>query len=74
LFTYALDYIAGSQDIPLAVCIINFDGGGRMMCTMTDRDISEIKVDMPLEMTFRKLFTVEGVHNYFWKCVPLRTE
>jgi hypothetical protein len=24
-------------------------------------------------MTFRRLFTAGGVHNYFWKARPLRT-
>jgi hydroxymethylglutaryl-CoA synthase len=23
-------------------------------------------------MTFRRLFTAEGVHNYFWKARPIR--
>lgn len=72
LFTYSLDYIAGTMDVPLPVCIVNFEGGGRMLSTMTDRDINEIKIDMPLEMSFRKLGTVGGVHNYYWKCIPAR--
>ncbi len=72
LFTYALDYIAGSVDVPLVVCIVNFDGGGRALMTMTDRVIEEIEVDMPLEMSFRKLYEAEGIHNYFWKCTPVR--
>ncbi|RJP71658.1 MAG: hydroxymethylglutaryl-CoA synthase family protein [Candidatus Abyssobacteria bacterium SURF_17] len=73
LFTYSLDYIAGSMDVPLAVCIVNFEGGGRMLCTMTDRDVSEIQVDMPLEMSFRRVNTIAGVPNYFWKCIPVRS-
>jgi hydroxymethylglutaryl-CoA synthase len=72
LFTYALDYIAGAVDVPLVVCIVNFDGGGRALMTMTDRVIEEIEVDMPLEMSFRKLYEAEGIHNYFWKCTPVR--
>jgi hydroxymethylglutaryl-CoA synthase len=72
LFTYALDYIAGSVDVPLVVCIVNFEGGGRALMTMTDRVIEEIEVDMPLEMSFRKLYEAEGIHNYFWKCTPVR--
>jgi hydroxymethylglutaryl-CoA synthase len=72
LFTYALDYIAGSVDVPLAVCIVNFEGGGRALMTMTDRVVEEIEVDMPLEMSFRKLYEAEGIHNYFWKCTPVR--
>jgi uncharacterized OB-fold protein len=72
LFTYALDYIAGSVDVPLVVCIVNFEGGGRALLTMTDRVIEDIEVDMPLEMSFRKLYEAEGMHNYFWKCTPVR--
>jgi hydroxymethylglutaryl-CoA synthase len=72
LFTYALDYIAGSVDVPLAVCIVNFEGGGRALMTMTDRIIEDIEIDMPLEMSFRKLYEAEGIHNYFWKCTPMR--
>ena len=72
LFTYALDYIAGSVDVPLAVCIVNFAGGGRALMTMTDRVVEEIDIDMPLEMSFRKLYEAEGIHNYFWKCTPMR--
>jgi hydroxymethylglutaryl-CoA synthase len=72
LFTYALDYIAGAVDVPLVVGIVNFEGGGRALMTMTDRVIEEIEVDMSLEMSFRKLYTAEGIHNYFWKCTPVR--
>jgi hypothetical protein len=24
-------------------------------------------------MTFRKLFTADGIHDYFWKARPVRT-
>jgi len=73
LFTYSLDYLGLTLDPPLVVCFINFEGGGRMQCVMTDRVIDEIKISMPLEMSFRKLHTVGGIHNYYWKCIPART-
>ncbi|MBI2876376.1 MAG: OB-fold domain-containing protein [Candidatus Tectomicrobia bacterium] len=72
LFTYAMDYIAGSVDPPLVVSVINFEGGGRMLCAMTDREVSELQVDMPVQMSFRKLFQAGGIHNYYWKCMPVR--
>jgi hypothetical protein len=25
-----------------------------------------------VELTFRKLFTADGIHNYFWKARPIR--
>jgi hypothetical protein len=27
-----------------------------------------------VELTFRKLFTADGIHNYFWKARPIRAE
>jgi hypothetical protein len=27
---------------------------------------------MPVEMSFRKLRVVNGIHNYYWKAVPQR--
>ncbi|OGW16549.1 MAG: hypothetical protein A3G93_03845 [Nitrospinae bacterium RIFCSPLOWO2_12_FULL_45_22] len=72
LFTYAMDYIAGTVDVPLVISVVNFEGGGRILCAMTDRDIGEIKIGMPVAMSFRKLYSAGGIHNYFWKCTPIR--
>jgi len=72
VFTYAMDYLAPTGDPPLVIVVVNFEGGGRILNMMTDRDINELKIGMPIEMTFRKLFTPKGVHNYYWKSMPLR--
>ncbi len=40
---------------------------------MTDVDPAEVKIGDRVEMTFRKLYTAEGIHNYFWKARPLAT-
>ena len=29
---------------------------------------------MPVEMTFRRLYYVNGVYNYWWKCQPVRCQ
>ncbi|MBE9501439.1 MAG: OB-fold domain-containing protein [Chloroflexi bacterium] len=72
LYTYAMDYLQPVGDPPLVIAVINFERGGRAVTMMTDRDINELKVDLPVEMTFRKLFTARGVHNYYWKSMPVR--
>jgi hydroxymethylglutaryl-CoA synthase len=72
VFTYSMDYLAGTIDTPLVVAVVNFEGGGRWLGMMTDREISEVRIGMPVELTFRKLRTVGGVHNYYWKCMPVR--
>ena len=72
VFTYAMDYLAGTVDVPLVVTVVNFEGGGRMIAMMTDREPDDVHVGMPVEMSFRCLRTVGGVHNYYWKSVPVR--
>ena len=73
VFTYSMDYIAGAVDTPLVVTVVDFEGGGRVLCMMTDRELDEIHVGMPVEMSFRKLRVVNGIHNYYWKAIPRRT-
>ncbi len=58
--------------MPLVVTVVNFDGGGRGIFMMTDREIDQIKVGMPLEMSFRKFGVIGGIHNYHWKTSPVR--
>ena len=74
VFTYSMDYIAGAVDTPLVVAVVDFQGGGRMVCMITDRELEEVRVGMPVTMSFRKLRVVNGIHNYYWKAVPSRFE
>ena len=73
VFTYSMDYLAGTTDTPLVITVVNFECGGRMLCMMTDRELDEVEVGMPVEMSFRKLRVVNGIHNYYWKSIPART-
>lgn len=61
-----------SFDMPVTVSAVDFEGGGRIICDMTDRDPDQVKVGMPVEMTFRKLRRLGGINNYWWKCRPVR--
>ncbi len=74
VFTYSMDYIAGAVDLPLVVSAVDFQGGGRIICMMTDRELAEVRVGMPVAMSFRKLRVVNGIHNYYWKAIPRRFE
>ena len=68
-----MDFIAGAVDTPLVIVSVDFEGGGRMLCMMTDRALDEVSIDMPVEMSFRKLRVVNGIHNYYWKAIPKRS-
>jgi len=70
--SFSHDYLALSADPPNTMAVVDFDGGGRGLFEMADRDPEECKVGMGVEMTFRKIFFDRGIHNYFWKCKPTR--
>ncbi|HCX89188.1 MAG: 3-hydroxy-3-methylglutaryl CoA synthase [Deltaproteobacteria bacterium CG12_big_fil_rev_8_21_14_0_65_43_10] len=74
LFTFCKDFLAQSIDPPVITSIVHLDleEGVRVFCTMSDRDPDTVKVDMPVEMTFKKISEAEGFFNYFWKCRPVR--
>jgi len=72
IFTFSLDYLVPGIDRPLAITVINFEGGGRGLFMMTDREIEDVRCEAPVEMSFRKLRSSGGVHNYYWKAVPAR--
>jgi 3-hydroxy-3-methylglutaryl CoA synthase/uncharacterized OB-fold protein len=66
-----LDGLSYSQMPAMMVAVIDFDGGGRLECEVADVDSHALPSGTRVEMTFRKKFTVDGVHNYFWKARPV---
>jgi 3-hydroxy-3-methylglutaryl CoA synthase len=70
--TYTIDHLAYTLQPPVVVAVVDFDGGGRFFSELTDVDPKEVKIGMELEMTFRRLYAADGVHNYFWKARPKR--
>jgi len=70
--TYALDRLAYSMNPPNVNVVLDFDGGGRFICEMTDCEPDKVGIGDEVEMTFRKLYSADGVHNYFWKARPKR--
>jgi hydroxymethylglutaryl-CoA synthase len=71
--TFTVDRLAFSLSPPVVAAVVDFDGGGRFQCELTDVDPANVHIGDRVEMTFRKLFTADGVHNYFWKARPIRT-
>ncbi len=70
--TYTLDHLAYSLQPPVVSMVVDFDSGGRVVCELTDGDPDAVKIGDRLEMTFRRFYTGQGVHNYFWKARPQR--
>jgi uncharacterized OB-fold protein len=57
---------------PITFAGVDFDGGGRHPVELTDVDVDSLQIGDRVEMTFRKLFTADDIHNYFWKARPVR--
>lgn len=71
--TYTVDRLAFTLSPPVIAAVVDFDGGGRFQCEMTDVDPTQVHIGDRVEMTFRRLFTAgNGVHDYFWKARPQR--
>jgi len=69
------EVFSSSQD-PITgrvVGLVNFDGGGRIFCNLSDGDISEFQIGTPVEMSFRtlELLSTDTISSYIWKAVPL---
>jgi len=69
--TYTIDKLVYSPSPPVVFAIVDFDGGGRAPIELTDVDPKAVAIGDRIEMTFRKLFTADGIHNYFWKGRPV---
>jgi hydroxymethylglutaryl-CoA synthase len=69
--TYTVDRLAFSPSPPMIDAVVDFDGGGRYSFELTDATPDEVQIGTRVEMTFRRLYTSGGVHNYFWKARPI---
>jgi hydroxymethylglutaryl-CoA synthase len=69
--TYTVDRLAFSPSPPMIDAVVDFDGGGRYTLEVADAAPDEIDIGTRIELTFRRLYTAGGVHNYFWKVRPI---
>ncbi|MFM7617181.1 MAG: OB-fold domain-containing protein [Actinomycetes bacterium] len=74
IVTFTIDKLAYSPSPPVVFAVVDFDGGGRLPVELTDVDPTDVTIGGRVEMTFRRLFTADGIHNYFWKARPVRGE
>jgi len=73
VLTYATDLLTPTKAPPAVNVFVEFEGGGRMVCELTDCDSEKVEIGMPVEMTFRKLQQFPEMYDYFWKARPVVT-
>jgi hydroxymethylglutaryl-CoA synthase len=65
--TYTVDRLAFSPSPPMINVVVDFDGGGRSLLELADARPDEVAIGRRVRLTFRRMYTADGVHNYFWK-------
>lgn len=70
--TFTIDRLAYSPSPPIVFAVVDFEGGGRFPVELTDVDADQVAIGDRVEMTFRRLFSADGIHDYFWKARPVR--
>lgn len=69
---FTVDRLAVTPSPPMVAGLLDLEGGGRFQGEFTDVDAVGLRVGTPMELTFRRLFTSGGIHDYFWKARPTR--
>jgi hydroxymethylglutaryl-CoA synthase len=67
---FTVDRLAYSPSPPVVFAVLDFDGGGRFPVELTDVDADAVSVGDRVTMTFRRLYSADGIHDYFWKAKP----
>jgi 3-hydroxy-3-methylglutaryl CoA synthase/uncharacterized OB-fold protein len=70
--SFSHDNLAASIDPPSTIAAVDFEEGGRIIFNMVDRNPDDVKTGMPVEVSFRQVHFFESIHNYWWKCTPIR--
>lgn len=71
IVTSTIDRLAYSPSPPIVFAVVDFDGGGRFPVEMTDVEAEAVAIGDRVEMTFRRLYSADGIHDYFWKARPV---
>lgn len=69
--TYTVDRLAFSPSPPMINAVVDFDGGGRYTVEVADASPEQVDIGTRVRMSFRRLYTVDGIHNYFWKATVI---
>ena len=71
--SFTVDRLAHSPSPPTVFAVVDFDGGGRAPLELTDVDADDVHAGMRVVPAFRRLYTADDIHNYFWKARPVRS-
>jgi len=72
LFTFTVDNSAETLNPPMIYGFVDFEEGGRFVFEITDCEVEEVRIGMPLRMSLRRKYEdrQRGFVGYFWKAIP----
>ena len=70
VLAFTFDYFFPSPEPPTIMTVIDIDGC-RLHLQMCDALPDQVRLDMPVEMVFRKIHDAGNKPNYFWKARPV---
>lgn len=78
VFTFTHDYLLGPGNFPsdginpTSRVLVELDDGCRIWLEMTDHEIEEVNIGIPVELTFRLLHQKSDYPFYGWRARPVR--
>lgn len=72
VYTFTIERAFPSADPPLIMVVADLEAGGRVYLQLTDCGPKDVKIGMPVELTFRRIHQSKGINNYYWKCRPAK--
>lgn len=72
VFTFTRDHLFQSAGGPIAMAVVDLEGGGRILLQAADCDPDDVKVGLDVELVFRRIHEGGEFHNYYWKARPVR--
>jgi hydroxymethylglutaryl-CoA synthase len=65
-----IDHLTTMPEPAVAIVVADVEGGGRLSAYAADVPPGDVAVGMEMTPTFRRLWTTDAIHNYFWKLRP----
>lgn len=64
------DHLTTMPEGQVSIVVADVDGGGRLTAYAADVRPGQVEVGARMRPVFRRLWTTDAIHNYFWKLRP----
>jgi hydroxymethylglutaryl-CoA synthase len=69
LLCHTVDYFHPSPEPPTLAGVVEVEGGCRIWLQLTEMAKEDLRLELPVEFSFRRIHQAGGMPNYFWKSV-----